>query len=366
MSTQQVLNGITPYSGQSYATLAKVVDKAYVELSFWGTPYVYSQGYTGCVSLQELAEKVRALVDVNPHFSAEERAVGKIIQERVSILYAMSNDQYNRVGCIGSIVFVVIEYFTSRSLLLKGAVDKAQVFDYYPGAQFKEIYHRNPDENDDTTVCSQQNSFSGYTSVPIWRARKKPEKQDCLDHKKEEIQKNIEVALNGIVPYSKDSSYETFARIIDKAYVELSFWGDRCVYSAGYTGCVALQDVIEKVKTLPNAYPEFSAEERKMGKVIQYKVDVLTDISWDQVKRLRFIKSYIVSFLDCITKRTIALCDYSSLTPFNYYSAQQYRDTFGEEPGKTWTADRGLDYVKVKVWMGKDEFEKIKQTDSTK
>lgn len=354
MSIQPVLNGIISHTDQSYATLAHVVDKAYVELSFWGTPNVYAIGYTGCVSLQELAEKVRALVDSHPQFSTEERAIGKAIQDRVSVLYDMSNDQYNRVGFIRSLAFAVIEYYTSRSLHLKGAVDKAQTFDYYTLEQFQETYMRDPGSEDYKSSFCQGN---GQISVPVWRAPEWLEKQVCPDRKKEGSQKNVQSALNEIIPYNKDSSYETFTNIVDKAYVELSFWGNRNVYSLGYTGCISLQELAEKVRALVDSHPQFSAEERKIGKVIQDKISVLDDISWNQYQRVRFIRGFFFTIIGVITQRSSCLIDaMDDAHPFNYYTAQQYRETYGKEPNHrdpTGSFCRGEGQVPVQVWMEK-------------
>lgn len=350
MSTQLTLNGITPYTNQSYATLADIVDKAYVELSFLGTPYVYSQGCTGCVSLQQLAEKVRGLVDFHPNFSPEERAKGKFIQDRVKVLYNISNDQSNRVGFIRGLVFAVIEFWTRRSHILKSAVEKAQLFDHYTQRQFKELYGRDPNDDDKrSSVYPGERESVWYVPDP-----KRP---------REKTETNLQAALNGIIPYKKGSSYETFADIVNNAYVEITFWGSRCVRSAGYTGRVELEDLKKKVEALPNAYPEFSAEERKMGKGFQHQVDILIDISLDQVERIRFIRSYIVEFLDCVTKRTMGIYDYCKLSPYDYYTAQQYQDAFREAPNPNtmWKRRRGLDHAKVDVWKGKTELKKSQE-----
>lgn len=156
MSIQSVLNGIIPYSDHSYANFAKVLDKAYVELSFWGSPNVYSVGYSGSISLQELAEKVRALVDFHPEFSEEERKIGKIIQNKVSLLDDIADDQERRVGFIRSCIFTVIEFFTERSSLLYDAMLKADPFDYCTAKQYRKICGKDPKSKPAGKFCEKE------------------------------------------------------------------------------------------------------------------------------------------------------------------------------------------------------------------
>ncbi|MGZ3633996.1 MAG: hypothetical protein ACXWM7_06925 [Parachlamydiaceae bacterium] len=73
---------------------------------------------------------------------------------------------------------------------------------------------------------------------------------------------NIQTVLNSITPYNKQS-YETFAKVMKNAYIELSFWGGRNVYAIGYEGSIPLVDLAQRITDLVDSHPEFSLEERK-------------------------------------------------------------------------------------------------------
>lgn len=144
MNIQEQLRGLIPYKEESYPIFAKTLNDAYVELSFWGSRDVYSTEYSGSIPLQELAEKVRELVDSFPEFSEEERKFGTIIQNKVLTLYDISSEEEKQVGLIRTCIFGVIECFTSRSSRLYDAILEATPFDYCTAKQYEEIFGESP------------------------------------------------------------------------------------------------------------------------------------------------------------------------------------------------------------------------------
>lgn len=142
---------------------------------------------------------------------------------------------------------------------------------------------------------------------------------------------NIQTVIEGIVPYN-ENSYSDFLKVIDKSYVELSFWGNRNVYAIGYSGSISLKELAKKTSSLVSSHPEFSQKEREIGKTIQNKISLLYDISCEQESKMGLIRRLISGFIDLFSERSSWLFDEVEKTPFDYCTAKQYEEITGIIP----------------------------------
>jgi len=121
------------------------------------------------------------------------------------------------------------------------------------------------------------------------------------------------------------------------AYVELSFWGSRNVYSINYEGAMYFEDVAQRVTDLINSNPHFNLEDMKFGYAIETKITELFNISLDQEKKAGYITTFFLElrklFLPSLNfEDTIESC-----LLFNYCTTNQYREVTGNDP---YTSDR--------------------------
>lgn len=146
---------------------------------------------------------------------------------------------------------------------------------------------------------------------------------------------NIQTVLDGVTPYSEENSYFDFHKIVDKAYVEVSFWGNRNVYAVRYSGSVDLEDLLLKIRVLVDAHPEFSEEQRAVGKSIENKLEHLYEVSEDQKKKAncisRFINNYIFFALNFM-QADIYHYGIDDFKCFDYCTAKQYKNLTGSSP----------------------------------
>lgn len=146
---------------------------------------------------------------------------------------------------------------------------------------------------------------------------------------------NVQTVLSSVTPYDAEHSYADFAKVMDNAYIELSFWGGRNVYAVGYSGSVYLEDLCLKLVALVDSHPEFSQEERVIGISMQNKLEKLYKISEAQEAKANFITSFFMNvtmlFIGTINGDFFydGVSDYM---PFNYCTAKQYKEITGEDP----------------------------------
>jgi hypothetical protein len=162
---------------------------------------------------------------------------------------------------------------------------------------------------------------------------------------------NIQTVIRDAVPYN-ENSYSNFSKVMENAYIELSFWGSRNVYSVGYSNSISLQELAEKMSSLVKSHPEFSQEERAMGKTIQNKISSLYVISCNQVDRMGLIRSFIFSLIELFTDRSSTLYDVATERPFDYCTAKQYEEISGRIPTSRCVGS----YFKEKCDSGEIEF----------
>lgn len=144
---------------------------------------------------------------------------------------------------------------------------------------------------------------------------------------------NIQTVLSGITPYDSVRSYGEFAKIMDNAYIVLSFWGNRNVYAVGYNGSVYLEDVVRKMNDLIDSHPQFNEEERAIGKAIEAKVSSLYRISTDQEKNVGYITKFFMIAIDLFTPIQNQMYDiWLSARSYDKYTSQQYRAAFNSDP----------------------------------
>lgn len=144
---------------------------------------------------------------------------------------------------------------------------------------------------------------------------------------------NIQTALSRVAPYNAETSYGEFAKVMENAYTEISFWGSRRVYSVGYKGSVSLEDIFQKMNDLIDSHPHFNEEERKIGKVIEAKRDMLYHISYDQEEKVNFITSFFMGVVNLFTPKLDQIYDrWLGSRSFERYTAKQYVENFNSEP----------------------------------
>lgn len=107
---------------------------------------------------------------------------------------------------------------------------------------------------------------------------------------------DIQTVLDGAVPYNA-RSYEIIAEVIDGAYVELSFWGGRNVYSMGHSGSISLIDLAQKIIDLVASHPNYSHEEQKLGLLFEKKLERLDHISTHQQQRANFLTQFFMMLM---------------------------------------------------------------------
>lgn len=114
---------------------------------------------------------------------------------------------------------------------------------------------------------------------------------------------DIQTVLDGAIPYNS-RSYATFAEVMDGAYIELSFWGGRNVYSMGYSESIALTDLAQKIIDLVASHPNYSDEEQNLGLLFEKKLKQLYKTNEHQEKRANFLTQFFIILIGLFGKES--------------------------------------------------------------
>jgi hypothetical protein len=167
MNIQEALSKVAPYNAESsYSEFSKIMENAYTEISFWGGRRVYSVGYKGSVSLEDIFQKMDDLVDSHPHFSEEERKIGKVIEAKRDRLYKISDDQEEKVNFITNFFMGVIHFFTPKQNQMYDRRLDARSFDDYTAEQYKKKFGLEPTDE----PIGHLGGRDPYKRIPVYWA----------------------------------------------------------------------------------------------------------------------------------------------------------------------------------------------------
>jgi hypothetical protein len=143
---------------------------------------------------------------------------------------------------------------------------------------------------------------------------------------------DLQTALNGVIPYNANS-YAELAEIMENADIELSFWGGRNVYAVGYSDSIPLYDLVQKVIDLANSIPHYnveaenlgmSAEEIRLGILIEGKISNFYDTSCQQVKDANFITKFFLEILAFFSYRESGDLSWKVIDSDSFSSAMHF------------------------------------------
>lgn len=123
----------------TFAELKPLLDKAKVEVSFWGNRYVKIEGCKGTVSVEALVSRVHDVLHQNFEFDENERKAGNQIAGKIDQIYSDSDNQLKHKNLLTKVFFNVIHLVDNGRFKWRGPGDlggENDAFKYYTMGQY--------------------------------------------------------------------------------------------------------------------------------------------------------------------------------------------------------------------------------------
>lgn len=144
---------------KTFHQLASFVRESEAKLSFWGSRYVTFASCYGMLPLDALAERMIAIVKSKGfEYSVEDRALGKCLADRISLLYDQNDAQIRGAGLFTKLLAFISSFSlfnprftTSHTRWNWVEADQTEftscsgmgykhIFDFYTSKQYKEMF----------------------------------------------------------------------------------------------------------------------------------------------------------------------------------------------------------------------------------
>lgn len=143
----------------SFSEMEPIAQKAQAKLSFWGTRYLYVEGYEGTLDIDAIGARVIEILHrIRCEFTEAERKPGDRLEIKIIQLYDMSFQQIKDANYFTKVLAVIQYIFWGAvELIFKGETTFSQFdvdinftdalhFAYYTHNQFLEKYGICPEE----------------------------------------------------------------------------------------------------------------------------------------------------------------------------------------------------------------------------
>lgn len=138
-------------SFEEWASLLKEVKE---EVSFFGTQYLYAEGYPGTVDIHAACRVSRSLINKSFEFSKKERLAGREVVKLTDKIYEDNDKRMKSKNFITKIICFIRSFFTILGMIIRN--DKGERFKwemgperrfhyYYTRNQYQESFGKLPD-----------------------------------------------------------------------------------------------------------------------------------------------------------------------------------------------------------------------------
>lgn len=119
-----------------WATLLKEVKE---EVSFFGTQYLYAEGYKGTVDIHAACRVSRSLVNKSFEFSKKERLAGREVVKLTDKIYKDHDKRMSNKNFITKIICFIRSFFTFLGMIIRN--DKGERFIWEMGSERRFYYY---------------------------------------------------------------------------------------------------------------------------------------------------------------------------------------------------------------------------------